>query len=155
VAKEREKRVITSNRKARRNYEVLETMEAGLVLTGTEVKSLRGGRATIGEAYVQIQRGEAFLHGMHVNPYEMGNRENHDPTRVRKLLLSKAQIIRLQGRIEQKGLTVIPLELYFTGPYAKVLLAIARGKSDVDRRHDMARRDAELEMRRNMRRTDR
>ena len=103
LSEERERRVITSNRKARRNFEIMETLEAGLVLTGTEVKALRAGRATIGEAYVQVSSGEAFIHGMTISPYEMGNRENHEPARVRKLLLKKAQIERLRNPDRAKG----------------------------------------------------
>ncbi len=149
---ERPRRVVTTNRKARHLYEVLETFEAGLVLTGTEVKSLRAGRANLADAYAHYRDGEFFLVHAHISPYEQGNRANHDPTRERKVLLHQHQISRLRAKIEQRGLTLVPLEIYFLGPYAKVKLALARGKRQVDRRQDIAKRDAEREIRRRFRR---
>jgi SsrA-binding protein len=155
VSEARSKKVITTNRKARHTYEVLETVEAGLVLTGTEVKSLRTGRASLAEAYGVVRGAEVYLVQMHINPYEQGNRENHDPVRDRKLLLHKRQIDRLRGRVESKGLTIVPLELYFSGPYVKVTLALARGKRQYDRRQDIQKRDADREVRRRMREAQR
>ncbi len=148
----REKRVIASNRKVRHDYEILETIEAGLVLTGTEVKSLRGGKASLVDAYADVDRGEVFLIGVHINPYEMGNRVNHEPRRKRKLLLHRREIDRLRGKIQEKGLTLVPTELYFKGSHVKVLLALVRGKRQYDRRQEIAKRDADREIRRSLRR---
>jgi len=148
----RERRVIATNRKARHEYEIVETLEAGLVLTGTEVKSLRSGKATVAEAYAQPREGTFYLVNLHINPYEQGNRMNHEPLRPRRLLLHRREIDRLRGKVETSGFTVIPLELYFSGAYAKVLLALARGKKRHDRRQEIAKRDADREIRRSMRR---
>jgi SsrA-binding protein len=144
--------LIASNRKARHTYEVLETMEAGIVLTGTEVKSLRQGRANIGEAYATVSRGEIWLEGMHVSPYEQGSYNNVDPVRRRKLLLHRKEIRKLQSRVAEKGLTLVPLSLYFKKNIAKLSLGVCRGKREYDRREDIARRDAERDIRRRMRR---
>jgi SsrA-binding protein len=143
---------VASNRKARHTYEVLETIEAGIVLTGTEVKSLRAGRANLADAYAVYRDGTFYLIHMHISPYEQGNRANHEPLRPRKLLLNTREIDRLRGRVEARGLTLVPLEVYFSGPYVKVLLALARGKRAVDRRQEIAKRDADREVRRAMRR---
>ncbi len=151
-APERPKKSITTNRKARHQYEILETIEGGLVLTGTEVKSLRAGRANLADAYADYRSGEFYLVHAHISPYDQGNRANHEPTRPRKILLHKRQIERFRVKIEQKGLTVVPLGLYFLGPYVKVTLALARGKRVVDRRQDIAKRDADREIRRKFRR---
>ena len=139
-------RVIARNPRARHDYEILDKWEVGLVLTGTEVKALRLGRASLVGAFAMVRRGEVFLEGLHIQPYEAGNRYNHPPLRTRKLLLHKREIRRLIGVVEQKGLALIPLELYFLGRHAKILLALGRGKKAHDRREDIKTRDAEREM---------
>lgn len=141
-------KIIVKNRKARHDYAVLDTYEAGLVLTGTEVKSLREGKANLKDSYAREEAGEVFLHNLHISEYGQGNRFNHDPARVRKLLLHRHEIARLKGRVQEKGLTLVPLRLYFKRGKAKVELALARGKRDYDRRHDIAKRDARREMER-------
>jgi SsrA-binding protein len=137
---------IARNPKATHDYHILEKWEAGLVLTGTEVKSLRNGKASIKEAFARVRNGEIFLEGMNVTPYEQGNRYNHDPVRSRKLLLHQREIERLIGAVEQKGLALIPLELYFRHGRAKVALALARGKQTHDKREAAKRRVADREM---------
>lgn len=136
-------KVIAQNRRARHEYEVLETFEAGLCLLGTEVKSLRRGRASLPESYARVEGGEVFLLNAHIGEYEEANRYNHDPIRRRKLLLHRREISRLIGRVEERGLTLVPLKLYFRRGRAKVELALARGKKTHDRREDIARREAE------------
>jgi SsrA-binding protein len=136
---------VARNPKATHDYHVLETWEAGIVLTGTEVKSLRNGKASIKEAYARLRNGEVFLEGMNVTPYEQGNRYNHDPVRSRKLLLHRKEIERLIGAVEQRGLTLVPLELYFKHGRAKVVLALGKGKKQHDRREDVKRRLDERE----------
>ena len=136
---------VARNPKATHDYHVLETWEAGIVLTGTEVKSLRNGKASIKEAYARLRNGEVFLEGMNVTPYEQGNRYNHDPVRSRKLLLHRKEIERLIGAVEQRGLTLVPLELYFKHGRAKVVLALGKGKKQHDRREDLKRRMDERE----------
>jgi SsrA-binding protein len=140
------KESIARNPKATHDYHILETWEAGLVLTGTEVKSLRGKKASIKEGFARVSNDEVFLEGVNITPYEQGNRYNHDPVRSRKLLLHKREIQRLIGAVEQKGLTLVPLELYFRNGVAKVKLALGRGKKQHDRREDLKRRDAEREV---------
>jgi|SRR6516225_5265316 SsrA-binding protein len=140
------------NRRARHEYHILESLEAGLVLSGTEVKSVRGGGASLAEAYARFRDGEAWLLGMHIAPYKQGSFSNAEPTRPRKLLLHKAEIVRLQSRVAEKGLTVVPLRLYFTRGLAKVLLGVARGKKLWDKRADVAKRDVEREIARHVRR---
>jgi len=137
---------VARNPKATHDYHILETWEAGLVLTGTEVKSLRAGKASIKEGFARVSQGEVFLEGVNITPYEQGNRYNHDPVRSRKLLLNRREIERLIGSVEQRGLTLVPLELYFKNGRAKVTLALARGKKQHDRREDLKRRDAEREV---------
>lgn len=137
---------IARNKRARFDYEVLEQWEAGIVLTGTEVKSLRAGRATINEAYGVVKDGELWLLNMHVPPYEQGNQFNHEPTRTRKLLLRRREVRRLIGAVERQGLTLVPLELYFKGSHAKVRLALARGKKAHDKRETIRRREGEREI---------
>jgi SsrA-binding protein len=139
------RRTVARNPKATHDYHVLETWEAGIVLTGTEVKSLRNGKASIKEAYARLRNGEVFLEGMNVTPYEQGNRYNHDPVRSRKLLLHRKEIERLIGAVEQRGLTLVPLELYFKHGRAKVVLALGKGKKQHDRREDLKRRMDERE----------
>ncbi|MBV8655864.1 MAG: SsrA-binding protein SmpB [Candidatus Eremiobacteraeota bacterium] len=140
------------NRRARHEYHILDSLEAGLVLTGTEVKSIRAGGASLNEAYARFRDGEAWLLGMHVPPYKQGSFSNADPNRPRKLLLHKEQIAELQGRVSEKGLTIVPLRLYFTRGMAKVQLGLARGKKFWDKRADTAKRDVEREIARHVRR---
>jgi SsrA-binding protein len=139
-------RISISNRKARHEYFILEALEAGIVLTGTEVKSLRKGNANLQDSYAELRSGEVWLEGMHISPYEQGNINNHDPRRRRKLLLQKKQIRKLIVGMKEKGLTLIPLSVYFKGPYAKVELALARGKKSYDKRDAIAKRDAERDI---------
>ena len=136
---------VARNPKATHDYHILETWESGIVLTGTEVKSLRNGKASIKEAYARVRNGEVFLEGMNITPYEQGNRYNHDPVRTRKLLLHRREIEKLIGAVEQQGLTLIPLELYFKDGRAKVALALGRGKKLHDKRETLKRRAAERE----------
>ncbi len=144
--KESGRRVIVSNRKARHNYTVLDTYEAGLVLTGTEVKSLRAGRASLAEAFATVDDGEVWLRNLHVPEYDQGSWTNHEPRRPRKLLLHRAEIERLIGKTQEGGLTLVPLQLYFRDGKVKVELALARGKRNYDKRADLAKRDAEREV---------
>jgi SsrA-binding protein len=142
---------IARNPRARHDYHLLETWEAGLVLTGTEVKSLREGKASLGEAYAHVQRGEVWLEGLTISPYRQGSYNNSPPTRSRKLLLHKAEIRKLIGGTTQKGLTLIPLELYFKDRVAKVAIALARAKKQHDKREDLKRRETEREVAREFR----
>ncbi|CAG1770476.1 partial SsrA-binding protein, partial [uncultured bacterium] len=144
-----EDRAVATNRKARHEYIVLDSFEAGIVLTGTEVKSLRLGNANIAEAWAQIKDGEVWLNGMHVSPYEQGSYANVDPLRKRKLLLHRKEIRKITGRLGEAGLTLVPLKVYFHNRLAKVLIGICRGKREHDRREDIARREAERDIRRN------
>jgi SsrA-binding protein len=142
---------VALNRKARHNYLIMDTFEAGLVLTGTEIKSIRAGKVNLADAYARVERGEAWLMNAHIAPFEQGNRYNHEPRRDRKLLLHRAQIDQLMGRAAAKGLTVVPLRLYLSDRgRAKVELGLARGKQLHDRRRDIAerqsRRDVEREL---------
>lgn len=143
---EKEQRVAVSNRKARHDYFILDTVEAGLVLKGTEVKSLRAGNANLLDSHAVIKNGEIWLFGMHISPYDQGSYLNHDPRRTRKLLLSKREIRRLLTRVQEKGLTIIPLSIYFKGPFAKVELAIAQGKKSYDKREAIKQRDAKRDI---------
>ncbi|HEY8472569.1 MAG TPA: SsrA-binding protein SmpB [Natronosporangium sp.] len=138
--------VVASNRKARHDYTILDTFEAGLALTGTEVKSLRAGRASLVDAFAQESGGELWLHGMHIPEYAMGTWTNHAPRRVRKLLLHRREIDRLIGKLRESGLTLVPLSVYFNNGWAKVELALARGKRAYDKRQDLAKRDADREI---------
>lgn len=141
-----ERKVVATNRKARHDYHIEETYEAGLVLTGTEVKSIRQGRLNLKDSFARVEDGEVFLYNMHVSPYSHGNRWNHEPTRTRKLLLHKGEIRRLVGKVQQQGLTLVPLRVYFTPKgRAKVEIALARGKKLWDKRRDIAKRDARRE----------
>lgn len=141
-------KIITNNRKARHDYNIIETLEAGIVLKGTEVKSMRFGKVNLKDSYASIKDGELFLIGMHVSPYEFGNIFNHDPERDRKLLVHQKELRRLIGKIQTQGVTLVPLKLYFKRGKVKVELALATGKKLYDRRHDIAKRDAEREMQR-------
>jgi SsrA-binding protein len=151
-ASRRSLRVLARNPRARHEYEILEKWEAGLVLQGTEVKALRAGRASLVGAFGRVRRGEVYLEGLTIPPYDSGSRFNHDPLRTRKLLMHQREIRRLVGAVEQKGFALVPLELYFKGPYAKVTVALARGKKLHDRREELRRRDAERDMARALRR---
>jgi SsrA-binding protein len=147
VASKGEK-LIVDNRRARHDYHLLDRVEAGLALTGTEVKSLRDGRASLQQAYAEVRDNEAWLVGAHISVYEQGNRENHDPDRDRKLLLRRKEIDSIAGRVRERGLTLVPTKLYFRNGRAKVELALARGKEVRDKRRDLAKRDAQREMER-------
>ena len=139
---------IALNRRARHEYAISETLEAGLVLTGTEIKSIRAGKANLADAYARIEHGEAWLVGAHIAPYEQGNRYNHEPLRTRKLLLHRDQISELIGMTQAKGLTLVPLRLYIRNGMAKIELAIARGKKSHDKRRTIAERDQRRELER-------
>ena len=141
-------RVVAKNRKARHEFHVLQTWEAGLVLQGTEVKSLRDGKANLADAYARIDAGELWLYNMHVSPYEAGNRFNHDPLRRRKLLMHRSELRRLVGEVEQKGLTLVPLDVHFSGGIAKVDLALVRGKKLHDKRETLRERAVARDMER-------
>jgi SsrA-binding protein len=141
-----ERQSIARNRRARHDYTILDSWEAGIVLTGTEVKSLRNGKANLTDAYGIVKDGELWLLNLHISPYDQGNRFNHDPTRTRKLLLHKREIRRMIGAVERQGLTLIPLELYFVNGKAKVNLALGKGKKEHDKRADERKRDDEREM---------
>ncbi|HJT17774.1 MAG TPA: SsrA-binding protein SmpB [Thermoanaerobaculia bacterium] len=138
-------KLIASNKKAFHDYFVLQKFEAGIALTGTEVKSLRDGKANLKDSYVDVDRGEAFLVGAHISPYSHGNRENHDPERKRKLLLHRREIDKLQGQIVEKGLTIVPLRLYFKGGKVKAEIAVVRGKKLYDKRETEKRRQLDRE----------
>lgn len=146
---EADEKVVATNRKARHEYAVLEALETGIVLTGTEVKSLRQGNANIAESYAQVKNGEIWVHGMHVSPYEQGSYANVDPLRTRKLLLHRKEIRKIIARVGEPGVTLVPLKVYFRKNIAKVLLGICRGKRAYDRREDIARREIERDIRRN------
>ncbi len=141
-----EVRPIARNRKARHVYEILETYEAGLVLKGTEVKSLRAGKASLGEAYVRVRNDEAWLENCHIPPYDHGGHENHEPLAPRKLLLGKREIRKLAAAVQQKGLTIVPLQLYFRGAWVKVEIAVARGKKLHDKRESLKKTQAKREI---------
>lgn len=145
------KKIVARNRKAHHEYHVLDTWEAGIVLTGPEVKSIRAGKVSLAEAFARVEDGEVWLHGMHVSPYDPATRWNTDPVRPRKLLLHAREIRRLIGAMREKGLTLVPLELYFRRGLAKVTLALARGKKLHDKRETLKRRTAEREMERAVR----
>jgi SsrA-binding protein len=134
--------VIAENRKARHEYHIEDVIEAGLVLQGTEVKSIRGRRVNLKDSFAKVENNEVFLYGMHISPYEQGNRFNHDPLRVRKLLLNRSEIRRLIGITREKGMALIPLRLYFRRGRVKLELAVARGKKLYDKRQDLAERNA-------------
>ena len=142
--------MIAQNRKARHDYSILDTYEAGLVLTGTEVKSLRMGRASLVDGFATIDDGEVFLRNVHIPEYDQGSWTNHEPRRVRKLLLRRGEIERLIGKTKESGLTLVPLSLYFSAGKVKVEIGLVRGKKSYDKRQDMAKRDADREVQRAM-----
>src|SRR4051794_34489652 len=143
-------KLIVDNRRARHDYHLSDKVEAGLVLTGTEVKSLRGGQATLQQAYAEVREGEAWLNGLHIPEYTEGNRANHDPDRPRKLLLHRREIDRIYAAVREKGFTVVPTRVYFKDGRIKVELALARGKEVRDKRRDIAARDAKRQMEREL-----
>jgi len=142
------RKVIAENRKARHDFHIVERVEAGIALTGTEVKSLRDGGGTIREAYAQLRDGELYLVGANIAPYKQGNIQNHDPLRDRKLLLHRREIEQLGAKVAQRGMTLVPLSLYLTNGKVKLELGLARGKEGVDKRHAIAERDARRQMER-------
>ncbi|HZY75228.1 MAG TPA: SsrA-binding protein SmpB [Jatrophihabitantaceae bacterium] len=142
------RKIIAQNKKARHDYSIEDVYEAGIVLTGTEVKSLRLGRASLVDGFATIDDGEIFLRNVHIPEYEQGSWTNHEPRRTRKLLLHRAEILRLIGKTKESGLTLVPLSLYFSEGKVKVELALARGKRSYDKRQDLAKRDADREVRR-------
>lgn len=144
--KDKNVKVVVENRKARHEYHIDDTLEAGLVLQGTEVKSLRGGKANLQDAYGEIKDGEAWVINFHISPYEQGNRFNHEPKRPKKLLLQRREINRLYGLTQQKGYTLIPLRVYFKNGLAKIVIGVARGKKLHDKRQDIAERDAKRDI---------
>lgn len=144
------RKIIAVNRKARHEYFIEETFAAGIALAGTEVKSIRAGKVSLQEGYARVEDGEVWLHNMYIAPYEQGGRFNLDPRRPRKLLLHRFEIARLAGQTQQKGLTLIPLQLYFERGYAKIELGVARGKKLYDKRRAIAERDAQREERRGL-----
>lgn len=143
-------KIVARNKKALHEYHIEDTFEAGIVLTGTEIKSIRQGRINLKDSYARIDRGEVFLLNMHISPFEQGNRFNHDPTRTRKLLLQKKEINKLIGLTQQKGFTLVPLDLHLRNGFAKIQLALGKGKKMHDKRQAVAKRDADREMRRQL-----
>ncbi len=144
------RKVVATNRKARHEYHILDEWEAGIALTGSEVKSLREGKVSFQDAFARVEDAEVWLHSLHIAPYLQANRQNHDPLRPRKLLLHRHEIRKLIGKVEEKGLTLVPLEIHFHRGYAKVRLALARGKQLHDKREALKKRDQEREARRAM-----
>lgn len=136
-------KLVAQNKKARHDYAIEETFEAGIVLQGTEIKSVRNARVNLKDSYARIDKGEIFLHNMHISPYEQGNRYNHDPLRTRKLLLHKKQISRLIGETKESGYSIVPLKMYIKDGYAKVLIGVARGKKKYDKRQDLKQKEAD------------
>ncbi len=141
---------IATNRRARHDYFIEETYEAGIVLQGTEIKSIRAGRVNLKDSFARIHNGEAFVHNMHISPYEQGNRFNHDPTRTRKLLLHKNEINKLIGYTQQKGYALVPLKLYIKNGFAKLLIGVGKGKKQHDKREDLKQKAAKREVERAM-----
>ena len=141
-------KLIAKNPTARHNYAIENTLEAGIVLTGTEIKSIRNGKVNLKDTYVNIKNGEVFIYGMHISPYEFGNIFNKDPLRTRKLLLNKREIDRLYGMIKQKGISLIPISMYMKGNKVKIEVGIGKGKKLYDKREDMAKKDAEMKIKR-------
>jgi len=152
VARAKGEKLIVDNRRARHDYHLLDRVEAGLALTGTEVKSLRDGRASLRNAYADVRDGELWLVGSEISVYDQGNIANHDPNRDRKLLLHRGEIDSLAGKVRERGLTLVPTRLYFKDGRAKVELALARGKEQRDKRRDIAKRDAERQIERELKR---
>lgn len=143
-----ERKIISKNPTARHNYSITDTIEAGIVLSGTEIKSIRNGKVNLKDTYVNIKNGEAYIYGMHISPYEQGNIFNKDPLRNRKLLLHKKEIFKLSDLIKQKGLSLIPISLYFSGNKVKLEIGIGKGKKLYDKREDIAKKDAQMKINR-------
>lgn len=141
-------KLVAQNKKARHDYAIEETFEAGIVLQGTEIKSVRNARVNLKDSYARIDKGEIFLHNMYISPYEQGNRYNHDPLRTRKLLLHKKQISRLIGETKESGYSIVPLKMYIKDGYAKVLIGVARGKKKYDKRQDLKQKEAKRDIER-------
>ncbi|MEK3644103.1 SsrA-binding protein SmpB [Aeribacillus sp. FSL M8-0235] len=143
-----EGKLIAQNKKAHHDYFIEETYEAGIVLQGTEIKSIRAGRANLKDAFARVEKGEAFLHNMHISPYEQGNRYNHEPLRTRKLLLHRREINKLIGATKEQGYSLVPLKLYIKNGFAKVLIGLGKGKKKYDKREDLKRKEAKREIER-------
>lgn len=141
-------KVLAQNKKANHDYFIEETIEAGMVLTGTEIKSIRSGKVQLKDSFVRISNGEAWINNMHISPFEQGNRFNHDPLRSRKLLLHKKQIGELVGAVKRDGYTIVPIKMYLKDGYAKLLIGVGKGKKDYDKRNDMRKKEARREMER-------
>jgi SsrA-binding protein len=141
-----EGKLVAQNRKARHDYSVEETFEAGIVLQGTEIKSIRAGRVNLKDSFARVQNGELFLHNMHISPYEQGNRYNHEPLRTRKLLLHKKEINKLLGATKEQGYSIVPLKLYLKDGFAKILIGLAKGKKNYDKREDLKKKTAKREI---------
>ncbi len=150
MAEDTGRKIVARNRKARHEYEILETFEAGIVLRGPEVKSVRAGNISFRDAFARLEGGEMLLYNLHISPYEPATNRNEDPTRVRKLLLHKQEIRRMVGKVEEKGLTLIPLDVYFARGYAKVTVALARGRKLYDKREKLKKQTQEREAKRAM-----
>ncbi len=144
------KKIIATNPVAKHNYTITDTLEAGIVLSGTEIKSIRNGKVNLKDSYASIKNGEAYIYSMHISPYEQGNIYNKDPLRDRKLLLNKREINKLVGLIKQQGYTLVPMSLYFSGNFVKVELGIGKGKKLYDKREDIAKKDAQMRIRRQL-----
>lgn len=141
-----EGKLIAQNKKARHDYSIIDTMEAGMVLQGTEIKSIRNSRINLKDGFVRVRNGEAYLYNVHISPYEQGNIFNHDPLRTRKLLLHKKQIARLENETKNTGVTIVPLKVYLRNGYAKVLIGLAKGKKSYDKREDLKRKDVDRQI---------
>ena len=150
MAAEEGKKVIAVNRKARHEYEIFETFDAGLALTGTEIKSVRAGKVSMADSFAKAENGEMWLHNMHIAPYEPANRFNVESRRSRKLLLHRSEINRISGRVNERGLTVVPLQVFLQRGYAKVRIGLAKGKKDYDKRESIAERDRQRDVQREL-----
>ncbi|MEG1868915.1 MAG: SsrA-binding protein SmpB [Clostridiales bacterium] len=150
MVKQEENKAAATNRKAYHEYQILETYEAGMALTGTEVKSLRQGKANINDAFARVDDGECFVYDMHISPYDFGNRFNPDPDRPRKLLLHKKEIFKLRSEIKEKGLTLVPIKIYFVRGKAKMQIGLAKGKKLYDKREDMAKKESQRHIERSI-----
>lgn len=146
MAKQKSDSLIADNRKARHDYHVHETYEAGIALTGTEIKSIRQGKLNLKDSFIRIHNGEMLLMGVHISPYEQGNRFNHEPERTRKLLMHRKEIDKLFGQVKEKGFSLIPLNFHFNRGYVKVTVGLVTGKKNYDKRQDMAERDAKRDI---------
>ena len=141
-------KIISKNPVARHNYEIIDTLECGIVLSGTEIKSIRSGKVNLKDSYAMVKNGELFIYNLHISPYEFGNIYNKDPLRDRKLLINKREINKLIGLIKQKGYSLVPISMYFKGNFIKIELGIGKGKKLYDKRRDMAKKDAEIKIQR-------